>query len=152
MATVRLRLFEIRYGRLPQVCMRCGVRATRFVKKTFTWHPRWVGIVQHLLALSICCLPALFFLMFWKTEVVEIETPLCAEHCGYWRSRRMYIYGGIALLGVLGALVALVLSASVPKEDPLGGICCLSWLVLLLGWWIGKALMQHSSIRAIGIT
>jgi hypothetical protein len=147
MAKIRLRRWEIEDDDLPPVCAKCGRRAVVNPKKTFSWHPMWV------IALILVNLLLYVIVALALTKRMTVPLPFCERHRNYWRNRKIFVYGGLLgllLLGAIGVIAALALDSS-GESGMLGTVCILGFGIFLV-LLIAAAIMQTNSIRPDEIT
>src|SRR5262249_8266836 len=118
MASVRLGRYELEEYDLPQLCMRCGARATLFKRKKFQWYPPWAFLALGVIGAAI----------FTKTAVVSV--PLCEKHKWHWGGRLAFFAGGFfVLLALVGIGVPIV-----AHDDRLAAYVFLPPLALAVVW------------------
>ena len=84
---------------LLPVCVKCGRPADGDrLKKSFSWHPRWVFVFV-LIALLIYIIVALIM-----RKTISLDLPLCAAHRARYRTLR--ITAAVLILGSIGEIIA----------------------------------------------
>jgi hypothetical protein len=144
MPSVKLRFSERDWDDLPEVCLKCGDRATILIKKTFTWCPRWANALEQLAPLPF------MFITMAVTERVKLAVPMCDKHKHYWLWRTLTIIGlfGALLLLVLVAIFATVLRSRLPV---LANLVPILWIGCVLGFvvcLILSAVLGNTKIHA----
>src|SRR5262249_6525040 len=115
--TVRMTYYEVE-GALPDVCMKCGAPAATRKRKQFAWYPQWVfdvlgrNIFVGLLPFAIVALV--------HTKRMAVSMPFCARHRNYWLVRDLFLWGGLAVLG-LACVVGLAVTIAMDDPTRLGG-------------------------------
>jgi hypothetical protein len=150
MARIKLERYEAEEGDLPDICMKCGARATTEKLRRFSWQPPWVYVL-----LLAGLLPFLIVALI-LTKRMRIPVPLCAEHRGHWTWRGWVVGGGFLGLFLLGLgtmiLLAATDNAGRRQGDDAFGFVCLGFTALGLVWLIVAAIVQHTAIRPTRIT
>jgi hypothetical protein len=150
MARIKLERFEAEEGDLPDICMKCGARATTEKLKRFSWQPPWVYVL-----LLAGLLPFLIVALI-LTKRMRVPIPLCAEHRRHWTWRGWLVGGGFFAIFLLGLGTMILLSATdngpQRREDAVFGFVCFGFLGLALVWLIVAAIVQHTAIRPTQIT
>jgi rRNA maturation protein Nop10 len=146
MSSIRLGRYEIgKYG-LPDVCARCGEEAVAAPEKRFSWSPPWLAL---LILLGGLGLVLYIILAASLTKRMTVPLPLCERHRTYWRNRRIFIWGGLAavvLLGILAIALGVMLDDKGITDDG-ALIAGLGTAGVFLIWLISAAVVQSKSIR-----
>jgi hypothetical protein len=133
---------------LPPVCMVCGVEATTTTRQTFRWHPPWV-IVLILVSIPIWVIVALIL-----TKTMTVHAPVCEEHRGYWRRRKLIawlpVLSGVTLFGV-GAAV-MIGAGNDPRLQDIGLYVMLGGALWFFVTLIAAAIVLRGGVRATEIT
>jgi hypothetical protein len=149
MAQIRLDRDEVRYEELPPVCMKCGEPAGIYLRKPFSWHPPWIGL------LIVFFLWPYVIVALILTRRMTVYAPLCDAHRNHWRTRNLLTILG--LLGVLAVFFTGIIAASsglVDRSDS-DTVLALSvggGLLLFVAWLLVAILLQSSAIRATEVT
>jgi len=104
-----------RDGKLPPVCLKCGAGADCDVERRFSWCPSWVVVF---ILLGVLGLLLLIVLTIVLTKRMRVYVPLCEEHRGYFRQRKLI--SNLILLAGLGALasgIGVAIAFSGPGND-----------------------------------
>src|SRR5262245_15375580 len=150
MASVKMFRGEVREGRLPRICMRCGAPAELQKCKRFAWHPGWVNLL-----ILVGILPWVIVALV-LTKRMTVYAPLCRGHRNHWLIRSLIAFGGLATLAA--CFVATVIALSLGEQrapgasNELGGYACIGSLGLLLLFLIVAVISQQTSIRPAEIT
>lgn len=150
MARIRVYRPEAGGEQFPRMCMRCGQPAEVDVPQTFAWMPGWVSVLV-LLFMVIGCTGLLIWLVLGLAlrKTMRVVSPMCLQHAGHWRVRKLFVWIGLVVWIVLGvALVAL--SDQIPK-DAMGPII-LGTFVCLLVWFLTAGVLMNGAIKASEIT
>jgi hypothetical protein len=157
MARVRLRDWETRSSRLPNVCMVCGEKSDKFLKRIFTWYPRWSAF----LLLFLFVPGAITMLILTKRMTVQV--PFCSSHRRYFQTRGLLMWlpllGFIILCPLAILLPQLLLDPEIAKDEaPVMWIvlgACLFLVILtvvtLLNTGIRSAEITEESITLVGV-
>src|SRR4051794_21611027 len=95
MAKIRIYNREANGKYFPRLCKRCGQPADVDVPQTFAWMPGWVHI------LILVGLVPWFVVCFVMRRTMDVVAPMCLEHAGHWRVRKLYVWLGLVFwLGV----------------------------------------------------
>jgi hypothetical protein len=151
MAGLRLGRYEVERYNLPPVCARCGDKAVATPDKRFAWHPPWLAV---LILLGLLGIVLYVILANVLTKRMTVALPLCERHRQYWRNRKIFIYGGVLgvlLLGLLAAVIGAVLDSNRVTESGLL-FAVLSAGGLFLLWLLCAAVLQTVTIRPNEIT
>jgi hypothetical protein len=143
MATLKIWKSDIVDGRLPPVCVVCGVAAEHTKVVNFSWTPGWVSL------LWLCgLLPAILGNLL-TTRKMTVPLPVCGRHQGHWSARQAIIWGGIALAIGIGCLGAYVESSwdKTLGDNILMGAVCLPGLMFFAIFFV-----SDSGVRADRIT
>jgi hypothetical protein len=150
MAQIRLYRSEVKEGRLPRICMRCGAEADAERRRDLTWYPPWVNLL-----VLIGVLPAAIVAMI-LTKRMTVYAPVCANHKNHWLVRSLIIYGGLVgiILLALGAVFVLAMAdqGGGRGQPVLTGIVCGGSVLLLIVWLVVVAIAQSTAIRPKEIT
>lgn len=151
MARIKLSHEEVREGRLPRLCMRCGAPATIEKRKTFSWCPSWVAVL-----ILVGLLPYLIVMLI-LTKRMTVFVPLCDKHRNHWLWRTALVLALVAVLVGLIVVGIMVISAAAPQEGGLGGTVCVAGLLGLIvcpviAWLILKDLIRPEEITDRTIT
>jgi hypothetical protein len=142
MARIRVYRNEADGEDFPRVCMRCGEPAECDVSQTFAWVPGWVHVCI-LLGLG----PWLILVLVMR-KTMRIVAPMCLEHAGHWRVRKLYAWLG--LLFWIAVFVGIVVAADEIPERVMAPIilaCLLGGLV----WLISALVLMNNAIKAVEI-
>jgi hypothetical protein len=151
MATIRLGRYEVEEYPMPTVCAKCGADAVVSPDKRFAWSPPWLGVLVLLGLLGIVLYVVLALSL---TKRMTVPIPFCERHRDYWRNRRFFIWGGLAVV-VLFGIAAIALGVVLDDRqitDSAILVAVLSTVGLFLVWLISAAIVQSASIRTNEIT
>jgi hypothetical protein len=151
MATIRLGRYEVEEYPMPPVCAKCGARAVVAPDKRFAWSPPWLAVLILLGALGLLLY---IILALSLTRRMTVPLPLCERHRDYWRNRRLFIWGGLAVV-VLFGIAAIALGIVLDDRgitDSAILVTILSTVGLFVAWLISAAVVQNVSIRCNEIT
>jgi len=146
MAEFRVRRHIAAEGRLPMVCMRCGVPATILKSKRMTYKPGWLAwlLFSAIFFFPILLVHLILSLVLEKRSI--LNAPLCKRHEGHWQVRSLVLWSlflGACALGIGGIVV-------LPHN--IGGLLCFGSGIAALGWWITTAVLSETSLHATEIT
>lgn len=149
MADIRLDYTEAEEGRLPHVCMKCGVETTEDeeVTKTFNWKPGWINITILVALLVYIILAAVM------TKRMTVIVPMCRAHKGHWMKRQLLIWGGF--LGWLAFFIGSIAVASSMEERGPDDYFIIAMLIsagLFVLWLIVAVVATNTGIRPTEIT
>jgi hypothetical protein len=142
MARIRVYRKEADGEDFPRMCMRCGQPAECDVPQTFAWMPGWVHV-----CILFGLLPWLLVALLSR-KTMRVVAPMCLEHAGHWRVRKLYVWLG--LLFWLAAFVGIAVAADYLPEDlvvPLVFACVMGGLV----WLIVGLILMNKAIKATDI-
>jgi len=142
MARIRVYRNEADGEDFPRMCMRCGQPAECDVTHTFAWMPGWVHV-----CILLGLVPWLVVMLVTR-KTMRVVVPLCLQHAGHWRVRRLYVWLGLVFW--IAAFIALGVSASELPEDAIGpllGACLLGGLA----WLIAGVILMNNAIKAVDI-
>ena len=142
MASIEIR--ERYLDDLPFVCMHCGERTGRTVRKTFSWHPGWVVVLIPWLIVYV-----ILALVLTKRMIVRV--PLCDNHRNHWINRALVVWLPAVALLVLSGII-FIASLDRPGQSPMGSYACIGCCVLAFLWAIFAIVVQLRSIRTTEIT
>jgi hypothetical protein len=139
MARIRVYRNEADGEDFPRLCMRCGEPAECDVPQTFSWMPGWV---YAFLLLGLC--PLLVAALITRKSM-RVVAPMCLQHAGHWRVRKLFV--GVGLFLCVAAFVGL---AAVGDQLPEGVVVPAVAVTLLaaLGWLIGGLVLSNNAIKA----
>jgi hypothetical protein len=139
MARIRVSRREADGEDFPRLCMRCGQPADCDVSQTFAWMPGWVFVF-----LLLGLVPFLIVALITR-KTMHVVAPMCHNHAGHWRVRKLYVWLGLLFWIALGiALIAL--GDQLP--DTVKGPAILAGLLGGLVWLISAAVFAHGAIKA----
>src|SRR5215470_12291730 len=101
MARIRVYRSEADGEGFPRLCMRCGQPAECDVPQTFAWMPGWVHVF-----ILIGLLPWLIAALVTR-KTMHIVAPMCQQHAGHWRVRKLYIWLGLLFWVALFVVIAV---------------------------------------------
>jgi hypothetical protein len=157
MARVRLRDWETRSSRLPNVCIVCGEKSDKFSKRIFTWYPRWSAFL-----LLFLYIPGAITMLI-LTKRMTVQVPFCSSHRRYFQTRGLLMWlpllGFIILCPLAILLPQLWLDPEIAKDEApvmwivLGACLFLVILtvVILLNTGIRSAEITEESITLVGV-
>jgi hypothetical protein len=144
MASVKLRNPDRYDDELPDLCMKCGERATAYWWKTFSWYPGWV-----VLLILVGVLPFIIVALI-LTKRMRVEVRFCDAHKNHWQKRNLIVFGSLFALIALGVF-SLVLFNALGEKD-LMGRTCIGLFFLSVAWLITSLFVLASAIRPAVIT
>jgi hypothetical protein len=146
MAKIRVYRHEAGGEDFPRLCMKCGQPAECDVPQTFAWMPGWV-IVLVLLFMVIGCAGLLVWLIvsFTTRKTMRIMAPMCLQHAGHWRVRKLFIWLGLLFWVVFG--VSLVAFSDQIPQNAMGPIVLGAFGGMLV-WFIIAGVLTNNAIRA----
>ena len=136
MGSIKLARYEAEEGDLPNLCMRCGARATVRRSCSFAWHPPWVWLMTPLVLVPLVGrVVAHGFIKRMGTHIL-----LCEQHKRHlavrgpiiWCSAVGLVLVGMGLLAVMGKAIGLVM--------------------MLATWLVSALVIQNTAIHATEIT
>lgn len=140
MAEFRVSRYVAQDGQLPMICMRCGAPAIAYRKKGMTYRPGWV-----LLLILLGLLPFLIVALITEKRC-RLMAPLCEQHEGHWRVRRLWLWG------IFLSAVVIGVGGLVTRNDSIMGMACFASAIIGLGWLITAAVLHETSIHSTEIT
>jgi hypothetical protein len=81
---------------------------------------------------------------------MTVDVPVCEKHRGYWWKRLLLMFLPLAVLGVIGIMLLVLLGQMTDKDAP--GIACGGTVVLGVVWLVVAAIVQTMMIRPVEIT
>jgi hypothetical protein len=139
MARIRVYRSEADGESFPRMCMRCGRPAECDVPQTFAWMPGWVHIF-----ILVGLLPWLIVALIMR-KTMHVVAPMCRQHAGHWRVRRLYIWLG--LLFFIATFIAIVaVGDRVPEnvKNPIIFAALMGGLV----WLVSGLIFVNGAIKA----
>lgn len=132
MAEIRLGLYEMQSGHVPEVCLLCGAPATTWIKRKFSWRPP-------------------DFVVFGdNSRKMTVNLPMCAAHRKHWLRRVHFNLVYLAVL-ILLAGIAVVVAQYQPKDAVLG-LSCFAFVVLLIIWGVVNVVFDAILVKPTEIT
>jgi hypothetical protein len=139
MAKIRISRREADGEDFPRLCMRCGREADCDVSQKFAWMPGWVFVF-----LLFGMLPFLIVALITRKTML-IVAPMCADHAGHWRARKLYVWLGLLFWIAFGIALA-ALGDELPKDA--GAPLVIFGIVGGLVWLISAAVFASGAIKA----
>ncbi|HZU36874.1 MAG TPA: hypothetical protein VFA18_13225 [Gemmataceae bacterium] len=151
MAKIRLYRDEVNPDCLPPVCIRCGGDAAVYKQRLFSWHPSWVWVL-----IFVGLLPWAIVAMA-LTKRMRVYAPFCELHRNHWRDRALYVFGGLAVVALIGfgLVAALIMESNAPRNqgnETLTGWLCFGGCAVAFVWLIIAAVVENRTIHATEIT
>ncbi len=138
MARIRVYRNEADGEDFPRLCMRCGEPAECDVSQTFAWMPGWVYVF-----LLLGVVPLLVVALVTRKSM-RVVAPMCLQHAGHWRVRKLFM--GLGLFLCIAVFVGL---AAVGDQLPDAVIMPAVVVALLgaLGWLVGGLILMNGAIK-----
>ena len=142
MARIRIYRREADGEDFPRLCMRCGCEADCDVPQTFAWNPGWVWVF-----IFFGLLPLLIVMLVTR-KTMHLVAPMCRDHAGHWRVRKLYVWLGL-LFWIAFWIAFAVLDNSLPNaaKGPLVGLGLCGGLI----WLVSAAIFANGAIKAAEI-
>jgi hypothetical protein len=150
MARLSLAREEVDQDGLPNVCMKCGAKATVCKRKTFVWPS-----------------PLVFFLMGFYgplvsevvgrllTKRMTVSVPFCDRHKNHWEWRTSFLVVSVfsfLIPGLVGYVLSIARELQGSVAQGVGSLMCLGTLAGCVVWLIVVAIIQSVGIRPTEIT
>jgi hypothetical protein len=139
MAKICVYRYEADGEDFPRLCMRCGQSADCYVPQTFAWMPSWVFVF-----ILFGLLPFLLIALLTR-KTMRIVAPMCTQHAGHWRVRKLYVWLGL-LFWIGYGIVLVALADEIPNDaqTPLILFGIFGGLI----WLVSAAIYANGAIKA----